>query len=223
MKTEQRHIFQFLNKKDALQKADIIIGFGHFDMNIPKRCCELYLDGMGSKIIFTGGVGAGSADFKNAEAIEFFQYARRFFPQIPQEDILIEDQSTNTGENIRFSIKTLKEKLPEFNFETGISSAILVATPARQYRVYLTVLQYLPQIKLVNLPPDLSYNDNMLIYNEKGEDFTRQLTGEIYRLLEYPAKGLCEKVEIPEHLIEAYHKVRAGIEVPPRTNNPEGV
>jgi hypothetical protein len=208
MKTEQLHIFQFLNKKDPRQKADMIIGFGHFDMNIPKRCCELYLDGMGSKIIFTGGVGAGSADFKNAEAIEFFQYARRFFPQIPQEDILIEDQSTNTGENIRFSIQLIKERLPEFNFENGINSAILVATPARQLRVYLTVKMYLKEILLINLPPETTLDDNIALFDQKNECFVNQLTGEIDRLLIYPQKGLCETIEIPEKILDLYRKTK---------------
>jgi uncharacterized SAM-binding protein YcdF (DUF218 family) len=203
----EQNLFNFLNKKDALQKADVIMGFGHFDMNIPMRCCELYLQGLGRKIIFTGGVGAGSANFQNAEAIEFFNYAKRFFPHFPTEDILIEDKSTNTGENVRFSMQVLKEKLPDFNFDNGIQSAILVATPARQYRVYLTVLQHLPHIKLINLPPELSYNDNVLIFNAKGEDFTQQLTGEIYRLIEYPAKGLCAPVNIPKEITDHYKKL----------------
>lgn len=203
----QQDLYQFLNKKDALQKADVIIGFGHFDMNIPKRCCELYLDGMGRKIVFTGGVGAGSADFKNAEAIEFFHYAQKFFPQIPPEDIIIEDKSTHTGENVRFSMQILKEKLPGFDFETGIQSAILVATPARQYRVYLTVKQHLPHIDLINLPPELSYDDNVLNFHDKAEDFNKQLTGEIYRLIEYPVKGLCAPVIIPANITDQYKKL----------------
>ncbi|MFW5726223.1 MAG: YdcF family protein [Bacteroidota bacterium] len=200
----EHYLYNYLNIKDEPRAADVIIGFGHFDMNIPKRCCELYLRGLGKKIIFTGGVGAGSADFKNAEAIEFFQYARRFFPEIPPEDILIEDHSTNTGENIRFSIQLIKNHQPGFNFDRGISSAILVATPARQLRVYLTVLQHLPHIELINLPPDLSLDDNVTLFAEKGEDFTRQLTGEIYRLLEYPAKGLCAPVEVPHDITKHY-------------------
>jgi len=203
----EHYLYNYLNTKDEPRAADVIIGFGHFDLNIPKHCCELYLDGMGRKIIFTGGVGAGSADFKNAEAIEFFNYSRNYFPQIPQEDILIEDQSTNTGENVRFSIQMLKNHQPDFNFEVGVSSAILVATPARQRRVYLSARQQLPHIELINLPPELSYNDNLLIFNRKGENFTEQLVGEIYRLIEYPAKGLCAPVNIPKEIKDQYIKL----------------
>ncbi len=205
--TPEHHIYNYLNKKDKPVVADIIIGFGHFDMNIPKMCCELYLQGLGKKIIFTGGVGAGSADFKNPEAVEFLLYATKHFPQIPAEDIVVEDQSTNTGENIRFSMQLLKSHFPDFNFDQGVNSAILVATPARQHRVYLTVLQHLPHIKLINLPPELSYEENVEIFNIKKEDFTKQLTGEIYRLLEYPTKGLCAPVNVPQDIIDHYKKL----------------
>jgi len=217
MKNMHKILFNFLALRDQPRKADVIIGFGHFDMNIPRQCCELYLKGYGKKIIYTGGVGAGSADLKNAEAVEFFNYTRRNFPQIPLKDIIIEDKSTNTGENIRFTIQKMKELFPVFNFGIGIRSAILVATPARQLRVDLTVKLYLEITELINLPPETTYNENESLFSEKGESFTNQLTGEIYRLLEYPAKGLCHMVDIPEYIIEEYHKVRTGAESPAPT------
>ena len=200
-------LFHYLALRDQPRNADVIIGFGHFDMNIPRQCCDLYLKGYGKKIIYTGGVGAGSADFKNAEAVEFLNYSKAHFPQIPAEDIIIEGRSTNTGENIRFSMTKMREFSPGFNFESGIRSAILVATPARQLRVFLTVKMYLENIALFNLPPETSYHENDELFTGKGENFSSQLTGEILRIIEYPAKGFCTKVEIPEVVMEAYQKV----------------
>jgi uncharacterized SAM-binding protein YcdF (DUF218 family) len=154
-------------------------------------------NGLGRKIIYTGGVGAGSADFKNAEAVEFLNYTKVHFPQIPTEDIIIEDRSNNTGENIRFSMTKMREVSPGFNFESGIRSAILVATPARQLRVYLTVKMYLKNIRLINLPPETTLEENIALFDQKNESFAKQLTGELDRLMIYPAQGLCEKIEIP--------------------------
>jgi uncharacterized SAM-binding protein YcdF (DUF218 family) len=205
----EHHIYHFLNKKDAQQKADVIIGFGHFDRNIPKRCCDLYLQGMGRKIIYSGGVGAGSADFKNAEAIEFLNYTKVHFPQIPADEIIIEDRSTNTGENIRFSMTKMRELSPGFNFESGIRSAILVATPARQLRVYLTVKMYLENIRLINLPPETTLEENIALFDQKNESFAKQLTGELDRLMIYPAQGLCEKIEIPGSVLKAYQQIKS--------------
>ncbi len=207
MESNQKLLFNFLNKKDDPQKADVIIGFGHFDMNIPRQCCELYLKGFGKKIIYTGGVGAGSAGLKNPEAVEFFNFTRKRFPQISPEDIIVEDKSTNTGENIRFTIQKMKTLFPVFNFGTRIRSAILVATPARQFRVYLTVKMHLDQTELINLSPETSYEENSRLFSAKGENYIRQLTGEIDRLLAYPTKGLCDKVKIPGYIINAYQQL----------------
>jgi len=209
MNTRQQHIYQFLNKKDKLQKANVIIGFGHFDMNIPKHCCELYLKDFGRKIIYTGGKGAGSADFKNAEAIEFLHYTREQYPQIPVNDIIVENRSVNTGENIRFSMDMMKEVSADFNFESGIKSAILVATPARQLRVYLTVKMYLKEIQLINLPPETTLEENFALFKQKNESFSKQLIGELDRLRIYPAQGLCEKIEIPGTVLEAYQQIKS--------------
>jgi uncharacterized SAM-binding protein YcdF (DUF218 family) len=172
MDNRLNEIFRFLALMDTPGKADVIIGFGHFDMNIPRQCCELYLKGYGKKIIYTGGVGAGSADLKYAEAVEFFNFTRKYFPQIPLEDIIIEDKSTNSGENIRFTIEKMKALFPLFNFGIGICSAILVATPARQLRVYLTVRMYLENTELINLPPETTFNENLAVFSEKGESLT---------------------------------------------------
>ncbi len=197
-------LFDFLALRDQPQKADVIMGFGHFDMNIPKQCCELYLKGYGKKIIYTGGVGAGSADFVNPEAVEFLRFTRKNYPQIPPEHIIIEDKSTNTGENIRFSIHRMEEQYPDCHFENGIRSAILVSTPARQLRVYLTVKMYLRDTQLINLPPETSIEENAEIFSAKDESFSNQLVGEIDRLLTYHKKGWCDKVDIPEYVIQAY-------------------
>ncbi len=94
-------LFHYLALRDNPRKADVVIGFGHFDMNFLRLCCELYLKGYGKKIIYNGGMGAGSVDMKNPEALEFLNYTKEHFLQIPENNIIIEDKSTNTGEIYR--------------------------------------------------------------------------------------------------------------------------
>ena len=70
--------FEYLYVCDAsLEPADLIIGFGHFDPKIPRRCCELYVQGYAPRILYTGGIGAGSADIGMAEAIYFREESGR--------------------------------------------------------------------------------------------------------------------------------------------------
>ena len=40
----------------VIVEADVIIGFGHFDLAIPEHCLKLYREGCAGRIIFTGGV-----------------------------------------------------------------------------------------------------------------------------------------------------------------------
>ena len=129
-----RGIYNFLSPSDSVSKADLIIGFGHFDMRIVDHCAQLFEKKFAPNIIFSGGVGAGSADFTNPEAIEFRNYLHEKYPNIPLSNVLIESNSTNTGENVRFTIEILKKK----GLLNGVKRVILVATPTRQLRVLLT-------------------------------------------------------------------------------------
>ncbi|MFT4261349.1 MAG: YdcF family protein [Candidatus Woesearchaeota archaeon] len=194
-----QELFEFLSPRDKLKKSDAVIGFGHFDMNIAKTCCEIYLKGLAKKIIYTGGVGAGSADFKEPEATEFFNYSKKHYPQIPLNDFMIENKSTNTGENILFT-KQLKD------FEKNIRSAILVATPTRQLRVYLTTKKHL-DIAVINYPPKTSLDENEELFKTKNQDFNKQIIGEITRLIEYPNKGFCKPIKIPDKIMKAYKEL----------------
>lgn len=207
MKDIYRKIFHFLARKDPVQKADLIMGFGHFDWNIPKHCCDLYTKGYGKIILFTGGIGAGSGDFKEAEAIEFLRFANENYPQIDNSNFIIEDKSTHTGDNMRFSIQKMEELSPDLNFNNRIRSAFLVATPARQLRVYQTAKMYLPSVKLINSPPETSFEENVGLFESKGEDFYGQLRGEMDRLLTYPEKNFCDPVEIPDQIRRVYEEM----------------
>jgi len=186
-------LYNFLSPSDKQVKADLIIGFGHFDLRIPEQCLSLLNKGLASRILFTGGVGAGSADFKNPEAVEFYNYIKRDYPKLAKAHILIEKESTNTGENLAYSIKLLKET----GLLEAINNIILVATPTRQLRVFLTAKKYFPDMHLINLPPVSSYDNDLLINEKKGIDFKRHLIGELDRIITYPKLGYASSTTIP--------------------------
>ena len=67
-----RVLFEFLYLRDPeIVAADAVIGFGHFDLKIPRRCLELHKSGLAPLIVFSGGMGAGTADLGRAEARAF--------------------------------------------------------------------------------------------------------------------------------------------------------
>ncbi len=189
-------VYHFLSSTDKEVQADLIIGFGHFDLRIPKQCAALFNKGLAPKILFTGGVGAGSADFKNAEAIEFLNHVKSNYPEIKTEHILIESTSTNTGDNLKNSIDILKEK----NLFNSLKRIILVATPTRQLRVSLTAKKYFKNAVLVNLPPNSSFETDKQMNTNKGIDFEEHLLGELKRIVDYPTLGFACSTNIPSEL-----------------------
>ena len=192
-KSTSKKLYNFLSPKDNLAKADLIIGFGHFDLRIPEQCTELYQNGLAPKILFTGGVGAGSADFKNPEAVEFLNHVKNKYPEITTDNILTEETSTNTGDNIKNSIEILKAK----GFFESLKRIILVATPTRQLRVFLTAKKYFPKVVLINLPPSSSFEVDKQMNEVKAIDFEKHLLGELDRIQKYPKMGFACSTEIP--------------------------
>jgi uncharacterized SAM-binding protein YcdF (DUF218 family) len=201
-------IFGFLYQKEPAIQADIIIGFGHFDPKIPVRCGELYQAGMASQLIFTGGIGAGTADLGEPEALYFKKVLQQQFPAIPLSAVITETKSTNTGENIRFVTTLLQQQYPQLVFGKGVQKALIVANAYRQRRVYHTCQLYFPQLSWINCPPDTDYLTEKQMFAAKGENLDIHLLGELERLQSYPAKGFISPVSIPDQILKAYMSLK---------------
>lgn len=203
-----KKIFKYLYLRQEPERADAILGFGHFDLKIPRRCAGLYLEGYASKILFTGGVGAGSADFKFPEAVEFKSLLHREYPQIPENDIIIEPCSTNTGENLRFMQEVLHQRDPDFTFQGGIRKVLKVSNAYRQRRAYLTCKKLFPGVDFINAPAQTDFEEELELYRSKNQDLVRHLSGEMERMIRYPAMGFIVATDIPEEILRAYEIIR---------------
>ena len=100
-------IWDYLCLNEPLEKADCIVGFGNFNTDIARRAAQLYHDGWAPKILFTGGLGRNTEGLlPEPEAVRFAKVAMEC--GVPEEDIILEDQSTNTKENIEFTRQKLE-------------------------------------------------------------------------------------------------------------------
>ncbi len=191
-------------------KYDAVIGFGHFDLSIPRQCAALVRQGAARRVIFTGGIGAGTADLGRPEAEAFVAELAKNHPDLARE-ALIENRSTNTGENIRFTRELLQSLDPPLPLGDAIQSVILVATPCRQRRVWLTWQKLVPEVAAWNAPPPTDYESLAALYASKGEDIRRQLVGEYERIRDYPARGWIADGEIPDSIAEHARVLSDGI------------
>ena len=195
----------YLAARDALpaEPADVVLGLGHFDRAIPRLCAELVLAGCARWIVFSGGIGAGSGDFAQAEALEFRDDVRRHWPAAAERIALCETRSTNTGENLAFTTAALAAERPDFFSGAGLRSAIVVATPCRLRRALATVRKHWPTVRSFGACAERTLADETALYARHGLELRAQIVGEFERLAAYPARGFIAPVAIPPEVLAA--------------------
>ena len=113
------------------QKADVIVGFGNFNTDIAARAAELYLQGYAPKVLFTGGLGRNTEGMlPEPEAVRFAKVAMEC--GVPEADIILEDKSRNTKENIEFTRTLLEEMGIPIPFKHVSNSPAIVLHPQVQ-------------------------------------------------------------------------------------------
>ncbi len=189
--------YHLLNHK--MEKADCILTLGSHDLRVPERAAELYLQGFAPLMIMSGGLGNFTQEiWTEKEADKFAAIAIE--KGVPASAILIENSSTNTGENIVFTQKLLREKGLEPN------SFIVVQKPYMERRSFATFKKHWPHKKLIVTSPQISFEEYP---NEEipMERVINIMVGDLQRIKMYPAKGFQVYQEIPEDVWEAFEKL----------------
>jgi hypothetical protein len=202
--------YLYLNELDdetPIENPEYIIGFGHFDMDIPHQCLHLYQQCPEAKIIFSGGIGAGTADLEKPEADAFLAYSKTRMA-IDEDDFIIENKSTNTAENLQFTLELLAERMVNFDENQSVNVA-LVANPYRQRRVWLTFRKHWPAAVPLNAPPETSFEHELKKFERKGFDLVDLMLGEIERIINYGEKGWIIKAEVPADILEIYRQLKS--------------
>lgn len=196
-------LWNYHKLNEDLTKSEIILGFGSHDLKVAKKCAQLYLDGYGNKIIFTGGFGRITKNlWKMTEADKFAQVAIDM--GVSKEDIIIENKASNTGENIT----NTKALLNSLNLHP--SSFIIVDKPYRERRTYATLKKQWSEINFYITSPDYSYEEYCDFYSN-GEisknEFISIMVGDLQRIDLYSKNGFQIKQEIPDDVLNAYNKL----------------
>jgi len=205
--------FAYLAAGDALpaEPVDVALGLGHFDRAIPQLCAELALAGRARWIVFSGGVGAGSGDFAQAEALEFRDEVRRHWPAAEPRIALLETRSTNTGENLAFTTAALAAARPDLQPGIGLKSVIVVTTPCRLRRALATVRRHWPEVRGFGTCAARSLVDEAAAYARHGLDLRSQVVGEFERLATYPARGFIAPVAVSADVLAAARQLGAKV------------
>ena len=180
-------------------KSDCILALGSHDLRVAERAAELYLKDFAPLVIMSGGLGNFTKEmWSEKEADKFARIAVEM--GVPEKDILVENQSTNTGENILFTQNLLKEK------QLDPTSFIVVQKPYMERRSYATFKKHWPDKNILVTSPQISFNDYPTdeIPMEKVINI---MVGDLQRIKIYPEKGFQIYQEIPDEVWEAYEKL----------------
>jgi uncharacterized SAM-binding protein YcdF (DUF218 family) len=206
-------VLAYLAETDPLPAGavDAIIGFGVFDLVLPCFCGDLFHAGAAPRIIFTGGIGAGTGTLGGREADVWRETLHHVHPWIPDAAVITENRSTNTAENIAFTAELLEREHPALAFGRGIRRVIVVASPSRLRRVRLTLRQQLPEVHVTRRIPRLNLDIESTLYSANGQNYLEHLCGELDRILEYPKRGWIAAEPLPLEIKAAHAELRVAI------------
>ena len=198
-------IWEYLGMHQQPEKADCIVGFGNFNTNIARRAAELYHQGYAPRVLFTGGLGRNTEGMlPEPEAVRFAKVAMEC--GVPAEDILIEDKSTNTKENIEFTRRLLAEQGLPHDYILGVHQ------PFMERRICAALGVYWPEVKITVTSPQVS----ILQYLEdaKKQGITENaaisvIVGDFQRMDLYAKKGYQLPQHIPEEAWAAFRELVA--------------
>ena len=198
-------IWDYLCLHQQPGKADVIVGFGNFNDNIARRAAELYHQGLAPKILFTGGLGRNTLGLlPETEAARFARVAMEC--GVPDQDIIREDKSTNTAENILFT-KRLLEAL-----EVPHGHILGVHQPFMERRITAAMGVYWPELRFSVTSPQVTIPQYLEDAKKQGITENASISvivGDFQRMELYAEKGWQLPQEIPEEAWAAFHRLVA--------------
>ena len=195
-------LWDYHHLDQKLKNADTIIAFGSHDLHVAERAADLYLSGYSKSIIFTGGLGRITQNIWNKpEANKFADIAIR--KGVPESAIYIENQSTNTGENISLSKELIR------NNNITVDSVIVVDKPFKERRIFATLKKQWPELNFVVTSPQASLKEYLKYYQDSVElevdDFINIMVGDLQRIDVYGRNGFQISQDIPLEVWEAFN------------------
>lgn len=196
-------IWDYLCLRQTPQKADVIVGFGNFNTDIARRAAELYHQGLAPKVLFTGGLGRNTEGLlPEPEAVRFAKVAMEF--GVPERDILIEDKSANTKENIEFTRALLEER------EIPHGHVLGVHQPFMERRIKAAMGVYWPELNFSVTSPQVTIPAYLEAAKRQGISENASVSvivGDFQRMDLYAKKGYQLPQHIPEEAWAAFYRL----------------
>jgi uncharacterized SAM-binding protein YcdF (DUF218 family) len=202
-----RIVWDYHQLNHQLSRADAILVLCSHDTAVAERGAELYLEGWAPLLIFSGGLGAITRQlWTEPEADQFAAIAIAM--GVPRDKILIENKSSNTGENVLFTKALLAER------QIDPALLILVQKPYMERRTFATFRKVWPEKDIIVTSPRVSFDEYLSRYSNDAlsiDDVISIMVGDLQRVKLYPGRGFQIPQEIPDDVWHAFEElVQAG-------------
>ncbi|XP_067145030.1 uncharacterized protein SCO4629-like [Centruroides vittatus] len=197
-------IWDYMLLGNTPEKCDVILALGNNDIRVAEHAAKLWLEGYGDWLMFSGEMGnLTKGKWTRTEADVFREVALNL--GVPNNRIILEENATNTGENIRFSYDVL-HKLGH-----QVSSIILVQTPFMERRTYATFMKQWPgqptRMRVLVASPPIPLHEYP---NETVGTMTEIIgltVGCLQRIILYPKYGFQTPQLVPDDILSAYEQL----------------
>jgi uncharacterized SAM-binding protein YcdF (DUF218 family) len=186
-----------------LARAEAILVLCSHDTRVAERGAELFLEGWAPLLIFSGGLGTITRQFwAEPEADQFAKIA--VGSGVPEDRILIENKSTNTGENVLFTKQLLRDRALD------VTRFIVVQKPYMERRSYATFRKVWPEADLIVTSPRVTLDEYLTHYSNAAlsiDEVISIMVGDLQRIRLYPDKGFQIHQDIPDDVWDAYERL----------------
>ncbi|MDH6364134.1 uncharacterized SAM-binding protein YcdF (DUF218 family) [Enterococcus sp. PF1-24] len=234
MIAEWNQLLNFLAAKEelTLPKYDLAILAGNSLPYLTQACADLYHQGVVNKILLTGGIGHATSKLKSNFQKLGFDFQENMSEaevnacylmeaaEIPEEALLLEKTSTNSGENALFSLEILQAEkfIPQqvLLLQDPLLQRRLQATFAKDWQNqptnFTNCVPVIPKLKAVS---EQFIFENQIFNDAWDSDYFINLSlGEIPRLQNDAngygpnGKDYIVAVEIPEIVLTAFENLQ---------------
>ncbi len=180
----------------TLEPADLIFVLGSHDLRVAEHAADLFHQGLAPRVVLSGGFGVRQASaWGRSEAEMFAEVMQR--RGVSKSALLLEDRSTNTGENVRFTRELLAAR------GLIVQSVIAVQKPYMERRTFATIRKQWPEVALRVSSPPLDFN----AYGDSTipvQEIIEFMVGDLQRIMEYPKRGFMIPQAVPVAVLNAY-------------------
>jgi uncharacterized SAM-binding protein YcdF (DUF218 family) len=193
-------LWRYHQLNHELSRSDVILVLCSHDKAVAERGAQLYLEGWAPTLVFSGGLGVITRHlWSEPEAEQFAAIAVSM--GVPRERVLVETESTNTGENVAFTRRLLASR--------GLDprSFIVVQKPYMERRSYATFQKVWPGKQVTVTSPRVAFDDYLERYSNETltpDDVVSIMVGDLQRIRVYAERGFQIPQDIPDEVWRAF-------------------